>query len=153
MGGIAAADFSRVWQTYAAMLVALCSWFLNTLIADTYVTIFEPSGLTLWTFAVGGWCAVFAAHKICEFLLPNYARQTIFLMFVVISAFNPIFAYLNHLSGLEQIGRLAQTLATLGTAYALSLQSPDQSPSDSTPEIRALPDSPSAARSRFLKAH
>ncbi|HEX3431474.1 MAG TPA: hypothetical protein VHT03_11365 [Rhizomicrobium sp.] len=125
MGTVAAPAFSTLWQTCAALFLAFCCWFLTTLVAGAYVTVFEPSGLTLWTLAVAGWCGVFLAHKACEFLFPHYARQPLFFMFLVVSAFNPLLGYWNESTPLEQIGRLAQTLATLATAYPLFLQQED----------------------------
>ena len=121
MGSITAPAFSNLWQTCAALLAAFVCWFLNTLVAGAYVTVFEPSGLTLWTLAVAGWCGVFSAHKACDLLFPYYERRVVFLMFVVVSAFNPLLGYLNNPSAWEQIGRLAQTLATIATAHALFL--------------------------------
>jgi hypothetical protein len=118
MGGVAAPGFSTLWQTYVALVVAFSCWLVNTLVADAYVMVFEPSGLTLWTLAVAGWCGVFTAHKACDFLFPHYARHVIFLLFVTVSIFNLLLEYLTHHSGLEQIGTLAQTLATLATAYS-----------------------------------
>jgi hypothetical protein len=121
MGTVAVPSFSALWQTGAALFVAFTCWLLNTFVADAYVAVFEPSGLTLWTFAVAGWCGVFSAHKACAFLFPHYDERVVFVMFVFASAFNPALGYLNDLSGLEQIGRLAQTLAMISTAYALFL--------------------------------
>ena len=121
MGSVTAPTLSNVWQTGAAVLAAFVCWFLNTLVAGAYVTVFEPSGLTLWTLAVAGWCGVFAARKACDFLFPYCEHRIIFLMFVVVSAFNPLLGYLNDPSAWEQIGRLAQTLATIATAHALFL--------------------------------
>jgi hypothetical protein len=122
MGTVAAPGTSTLWQTCAAMLVALPCWLVTTLVAGAYVTVFEPSGLTLWTLAVAGWCGVFFAHNACEFLFPHYVRQAIFFLFVAVSAFNPLLGFLNDSSGLKQIGRLVQALATLATAYPLFLQ-------------------------------
>src|SRR5579871_6962373 len=119
MGILAAPSFSTLWQTYAAVAVSLCSWLLTTFVGSFYVTIFQPSGLTLWTLAVAGWCGVFVAHKACENLFPHAALQPIFFLFVVLSAFNPLLGYLNNVTALEQVGWLAQTLATLATAYPL----------------------------------
>jgi hypothetical protein len=118
---VAAPSFSAVWQTCAALLVAFSCWFLSTLVAGAYVTVFEASGLTLWTLAVAGWCGVFTAHKACEFLFPYYAHRFVFAMFVLVSAFNPLLGFVNDQTGLEQVGTIAQTLATLATAYALFL--------------------------------
>jgi hypothetical protein len=121
MGSVAVPTISSVWQTSAALLVAFVCWFLNTLVAGAYVTVFEPSGLTLWTLAVAGWCGVFFAHKACDALFPHCEQRVVFLMFVVVSAFNPLLGYLNDQTAWEQIGRLAQTLATIATAHALFL--------------------------------
>src|ERR1700688_1413729 len=71
MGVPAAPGFLTLSQTWVALVVAFSCWFINTLVAEAYIAVFEPSGLTLWTLAVAGWCGVFAAHKACEFLF-NY---------------------------------------------------------------------------------
>jgi hypothetical protein len=127
MVAIAAPSFSAVWQTGAALLVALACWFLNTFVAGAYVAVFEPSGLTLWTLAVAGWCGVFMAHKACALLFPRYDERVVFVMFVFASGINPALGYLQGVTGLEQIGRLAQTLAIISTAYALLLH-PENNP-------------------------
>jgi hypothetical protein len=139
MGSIAAPGFSRLWQTCAALLVAFSCWFLNTLIAGAYVTVFQATGLTVWTLAVAGWCGVFTAHKACEVLFPHYAHSFVFGMFVLISAFNPLLGFVNDGTSFEQIGRLAQMLATLATAYALFLEQ-DKSFSGSASGIREFPN-------------
>ena|SRR5437764_2061820 len=114
-----AIGFSKLWQTSAALPVAFSCWFLNILIAGAYVAVFQATGLTVWTLAVAGWCGVFTAHKACELLFSCYAHRLVFAMFVLVSAFNPLLGFFNDGGSLEQIGRLAQTLATLATAYAL----------------------------------
>jgi hypothetical protein len=121
MGTIAAPGFSTVWQTGAALVVAFSCWFVSTLFAGVYVIVFQPSCLTLWTLAVAGWCGVFVARKASDFLFGNYAQQAIFFLFLGLSTFNPILGYLTDHSGLEQLGKLAQMLATLATAYTLFL--------------------------------
>jgi hypothetical protein len=136
MGTVAAPGFSTLWQTLAALLVALSCWLLNTLVADAYVTVFEPSGLTLWTLAVAGWCGVFSAQKACAFLFPRYDERVVFVMFVFASAFDPLLGYLRDQSGLEQVGRLAQLLATISTAYAVFLHPGNNPFSDASVETR-----------------
>jgi hypothetical protein len=138
MVAVAAPSFSTLWrtsaailQTFAAIPVALACWFLNTLVADAYVTVFQPSGLTLWTLAVAGWCGVFSAQKACAFLFPRYDERVVFVMFVFMSGFSPLLGYLSHVSGLEQVGRLAQMLATISTAYAVFLH-PENNPFSET---------------------
>src|SRR5689334_17939792 len=121
MATVAAPSFSALWQTCTALLVALVCWLLNTLVADAYVAVFEPSGLTLWTLAVAGWCGVFCAQKACAFLFPRYDERVVFVLFVFASGFGPLLGYLNHAGALEQVGRLAQMLATISTAYAVFL--------------------------------
>jgi hypothetical protein len=135
MGSLAAPGFSTLWQTYVALAVAFCCWLLNTLVAEAYIAVFEPSGLTLWTLAVAGWCGVFAAHKACDFLFAHYARHVIFLLFVVVSIFSLLLGYLTSHSGLEQIGTLAQTLATLATAYSFFPPHEHNFPSGSAGEV------------------
>jgi hypothetical protein len=138
MGTVAVPSFSTLWQTSAALFVALTCWLLNVLVAGAYVAVFEPSGLTLWTFAVAGWCGVFSANKACAFLFPSYDERVVFVMFVFASAFNPALGYLHDVTGLEQIGRLAQMLATISTAYALFLH-PENNPfSDTATETNTL---------------
>ena len=137
MATVAAPSFSTLWQTCAALLVALTCWILNTLVADAYVAVFEPTGLTLWTLAVAGWCGVFSAWKACAFLFPRYDERVVFVMFVFASALNPLLGYLNDQSGLEQVGRLAHMLATISTAYALFLH-PENNPfSDASVETHS----------------
>lgn len=141
MATVAAPSFSAVWRTSAALLqtcaalpVALACWFLNTLVADWYVAEFRPSGLTLWTLAVAGWCGVFLAQKASAFLFPRYDERVAFVMFVFASGFSPLLGYLNHASALEQVGRLAQMLATIATAYAVLLHPENHLFSDAPPE-------------------
>jgi hypothetical protein len=143
MATVAAPSFPTLWrisaailQTFAAIPVALACWFLNTLVADAYVAVFQPSGLTLWTLAVAGWCGVFSAEKACAFLFPRYDERVVFVMFVFVSGFSPFLGYLNQVSGLEQVGRLAQMLATISTAYAVFLH-PENNPfSDAAAESK-----------------
>lgn len=134
MASVAAPSLSTVWRTSAAffqtctaLVVALACWFLNTLVADWYVAVFEPTGLTLWTLAVAGWCGVFTAQKACAFLFPRYDERFVFVLFVFASGFSPLLGWLNHAGALEQVGRLAQMLATISTAYALFLH-PENNP-------------------------
>lgn len=134
MGTVAVSGFSTFWQTCAALFVAFACWLFTTLVAGAYVTVFEPSGLTLWTLAVAGWCGVFFARNACAFLFPHYVPQAIFFLFVVASPLSPILGYLSDAAALEQAGRLAQTLATLATAYALFVQRDDASLAGSTHE-------------------
>lgn len=119
-------------QTYAAVPVALACWFLNTLVADWYVSVFEATGLTLWTLAVAGWCGVFSAQKLCAFVFPRHDERVLFVLFVFASGFSPLLGYLNQVSALEQVGRLAQMLATIATAYAVFLH-PENTPFSDTP--------------------
>jgi len=145
MASVAAPSISSVWrtsatflQTCAALLVAVVCWFLNTFVADAYVMVFEPSGLTLWTLAVAGWCGVFSAEKSCAFLFPRYDERIVFVMFVFASGLSPLLGYLNHAGALEQVGRLAQMLATIATAYAVLLH-PENNPfSDVSAEAHKL---------------
>ena len=101
--------------------MALACWLFNTVVADWYVTVFQASGLTLWTLAVAGWCGVFSAQRACAFLFSRHDERVVFVMFVFVSGFSPLFGYLNHAGALEQVGRLAQMLATIATAYAVFL--------------------------------
>lgn len=121
MGGIAIRGLSTLWQTGTALIVACFCWFVSTLGAGFYVLEFAPSVLTLWTLAVAGWCGVFVAHKVCDSFLDHYTQYAVFFLFLALSAFNPILGYLTDHSGLEQLGKLAQMLATLATAYTLFL--------------------------------
>lgn len=114
-------------QTYAAVGVGFACWFLNTIVAGWYVSVFQPSGLTLWTLAVAGWCGVFSAQKACAFLFPRHDERVLFVLFVFASGLNPLLGYLNQVTALEQIGRLAQMLATIATAYAVFLH-PENNP-------------------------
>ena len=127
MGSVAEPGFSNLWQTYAALFVGLASWYFNTLVARAYVAVFAPSGLTLWTLAVAGWCGVFVAHKACEFLFTNYVRRIVFLMFVVVGVSTPTMAYLTGQTSLEEIAAIAEALATIATAYALFLHPDSES--------------------------
>src|SRR5215469_17180078 len=111
MVAIAAPSPSTVWRisaavlhTYAALGVAFACWFLNTIVAGWYVTVFRPSGLTLWTLAVAGWCGVFSAQKACAFLFPRHDERVLFVLFVFASGFGPLLGYENHVSALEQVG-------------------------------------------------
>lgn len=134
MATVAAPSLSSLWrvsttvlQTGAAILVSLVCWFLNTIVAGWYVAVFQPSGLTLWTLAVGGWCGVFSAQKACAFLFRRHDERVLFVLFIVASGFNPLLGYVNHIGALEQLGRLAQMLATIATAYAVFLH-PENNP-------------------------
>ena len=118
---------SALLQTYAAVGVALACWFLNTIVAGWYVAIFQASGLTLWTLAVAGWCGVFSAQKACAFLFPRHDERVLFVLFIFASGFSPLLGYLNDAGALEQVGRLAQMLATIATAYAVFLH-PENNP-------------------------
>ena len=140
MATVAAPSFSSIWrtstgfvQTCAALPVALACWLLNTLVADWYVVEFQPSGLTLWTLAVAGWCGVFLAQKACALLFPRYDERVAFVMFVFASGSSPLLGYLDNVSALEQVGRLAQMLATIATAYAVFLH-PENNPFSDRPE-------------------
>lgn len=139
MATVAAPSFSSVWrtsaavaQTGAALPVALACWFFCTLVADWYVAVFNASGLTLWTLAVAGWCGVFSAQKSCAFLFPRHDERLLFVLFVFASGFSPLLGYLDQVSALEQVGRLAQMLATIATAYAVFLH-PENTPFSDTP--------------------
>ena len=112
---------ATVVQTWAAVGVALACWFINTVVADWYVAVFEASGLTLWTLAVAGWCGVFTAQKACSFLLPRHDERVLFVVFVLVSGTSPLLGWLDHAGALEQVGRLAQMLATIATAYTVFL--------------------------------
>jgi len=140
---VAAPTLSTVWrasaavlQTYAAVGVAFACWFLNTIVAGWYVAIFQPSGLTLWTLAVAGWCGVFSAHKASAYLFPRHDERVLFVLFVFASGISPLLGYLDHVSALEHVGRLAQMLATIATAYTVFLH-PENNPfADASSEIR-----------------
>ena len=125
MTEITPSKFTRIWQTAAALPVALVTCFLGVLLGGVFLTIFSGASLIpekgisqVWYLSAAAWIGVYAAHQTCEFLFSYYARRLIFVMFAILAIANFALEYQGDGVLWDQISRFFQGLVMVLTAYA-----------------------------------